>query len=46
MVRSALLQWEDKSKDVVGVVCHGVFSPLWVADIKPHGQQLNGLSGG
>ena len=34
MVRSALLQWEDKSKDVVDVVCPGVFSPLPDKSIK------------
>jgi hypothetical protein len=34
MVRSALLQWEDTSKDVVDVVCPGVFSPLPNKTIK------------
>lgn len=34
MVRSALLQWEDKSKDVVDVVCPGIFSPLPDKSIK------------
>lgn len=34
MVRSALLQWEDKSKDVVDVVCPGIFLPLPDKSIK------------
>lgn len=28
MVRSALLQWEDQSKDAIDVICPGIFSPL------------------
>lgn len=40
LVRAALLDWEDKSKDVVDVVCPGVFSPLPDESIKYNGELL------
>ncbi|HEX7816660.1 hypothetical protein [Dyella sp.] len=40
-VRSALLQWEDKTTDVVDVVCQGVLAPLPDTSI-PHSSELIG----
>ncbi|HTV85422.1 MAG TPA: hypothetical protein VME63_08450 [Dyella sp.] len=40
LIRSALISWEDKSKDVVDVVCPGVFSPLPDDTIKYNGELL------
>jgi hypothetical protein len=39
-VRAALLDWEDKSKDVVDVVCPGVFKPIPDKSIKFSGELL------
>jgi hypothetical protein len=39
-VRAALLDWEDKSKDVVDVVCPGVFKPIPDKSIKYSGELL------
>jgi len=38
--RAALLDWEDKSKDVVDVVCPGIFSPLPDKSFKYNGELL------
>lgn len=40
VIRAALLQWETASKDVVDVVCPGVFAPLPDDSIKYNGELL------
>lgn len=40
VIRAALLQWEAASKDVVDVVCPGVFAPLPDDSIKYNGELL------
>jgi len=40
LVRSGLIQWEANSKDVVDVVCPGVFAPLPDKSIKYNGELL------
>ncbi len=40
VVRAALLAWEDKSKDVVDVVCPGVLKPIPDKAIKYSGELL------
>jgi hypothetical protein len=40
LVRTALLEWEDTSKDVVDVVCPPVLSPLPNKSIKYSGELL------
>jgi len=40
LFRAALLDWEDKSKDVVDVVCPGIFSPLPDKSVKYNGELL------
>ena len=40
VVRAALIEWEDKSKDVVDVVCPGVLEPIPDKTIKYSGELL------
>ena len=40
VIRAALLQWEEPSKDVVDVVCPGIFKPIPDKSIKYSGELL------